>query len=296
MGRLYLTIAFTLAGSSVIAASFLSAHLPTFTTTFLSLVLAALTAIIVSGRKMYATARHLSGKTWLVILLQALFGCFLFRLFLTTGLQYIGTAEAGIITGATPAITALLTWLMLRERLSLRTITGVLITFAGILLVQGFPFETTLKHLQPLGVIFILCAAACESLFTTLSRKIHANTINEETLPPLIHAGFVSIFAMVLCFVPALLERPWAAIVQLQISGWIALVWYGSIVTIVAFAFMFAGSKRCDGYTIAAFAGIIPISSALLSVTILKEPIGINQIAGCILVVIATLIISKHEV
>lgn len=49
---------------------------------------------------------------------QSLFGSFLFRVFLTEGLQHIGTAEAGIITGATPAITALLTWVMLREKLT----------------------------------------------------------------------------------------------------------------------------------------------------------------------------------
>jgi len=295
MGRLYLTIAFILAGSSVIAASFISAYLPTFTTTFLSLVFASLTAVLFCGKNMYDTAKCLSRKTWTVILLQAMFGSFLFRVFLTTGLQYIGAAEAGIITGATPAITALLTWLMLHEYLSLRTVTGILITFAGVLLVQGFPFETTLENFQPIGVIYVLCAAACESLFTTFSRKIHVCAKSDETLPPLVHAGFVSICAMVLCLIPALLEQPWAAIAALPVSGWIAFLWYGSIVTIVAFAFMFAGAKRCNGYTIAAFAGIIPISSTLFSVTILKDSISKYQAAGCVLVVFATLIISYQK-
>lgn len=224
-----------------------------------------------------------------------MFGSFLFRVFLTTGLQYIGAAEAGIITGATPAITALLTWLMLNEYLSLRTVTGILITFAGVLLVQGFPFETTLENFQPIGVIYVLCAVACESLFTTFSRKIHVGAKGDETLPPLVHAGFVSICAMVLCLIPALLEQPWAAIAALPVSGWIAFLWYGSIVTIVAFAFMFAGAKRCNGYTIAAFAGIIPISSTLFSVTILKDSISKYQAAGCVLVVFATLIISYQK-
>lgn len=295
MGRLYLSIAFILAGSSVIAAGFISAYLPAFTTTFLSLVFASLTAVLFCGKNMYAIAKCLSGKTWSVILLQAMFGSFLFRVFLTTGLQYIGAAEAGIITGATPAITALLTWMMLHEYLSLRTVIGILITFAGVLLVQGFPFETTLENFQPIGAICVLCAAACESLFTTFSRKIHMGVNGDETLPPLVHAGFVSICAMVLCLIPALLEQPWEAIAALPVSGWIAFLWYGSIVTIVAFAFMFAGAKRCSGYTIAAFAGIIPISSTLFSVTVLKESISMYQAAGCVLVVFATLIISYQK-
>ena len=295
MGKLYLTLAFIFAGSSVIAARFVSTYIPPFAIIFISLAFASLTAILFRGKKMFNTVKQLSKEAWIIILLQAVFGCFLFRVFLTIGLQHIGATEAGIITGATPAVTALLTWIMLRERLSTRTVAGVLITLAGILLVQGFPFEISLDKLQPIGAILVLCAAACESLFTILSRKIHVKPHNEAAFPPLDHAGFVSIFAMVLCLIPTLIEHPWSAVKNLPVIGWFALVWYGCIVTIAAFACMFAGAKQCGGYTIAAFAGIIPITSTILSVIILKEPINIYQIAGCIFVILATLIISKQK-
>lgn len=295
MGRLFLTTAFVLAGSSVVAASFVSAYIPPFATTFFSLVFASLTAVVIYGKKMYSAAKQLSKRTWAVIALQAIFGSFLFRVFLTIGIQYIGATEAGIITGATPAITALFTWLILREHINIRTIVGILITFIGLLLVQGFPFKTTFENFQPLGTVLVLGSAACESLFTTLSRKIHVSEQREDMLPPSVHAGLVSIFAMFLCLIPTLIESPWAAMAKLPVSGWLALVWYGSIVTIVAFTCMFAGAKRCDGYTIAAFAGVIPISSTILSVIILRETISIYQIAGCTLVVLATLVISKQK-
>jgi drug/metabolite transporter (DMT)-like permease len=295
MGKLFLTIAFILAGSSVVAASFVSAYIPPFTTTFMSLLFGSLTAMVYCGKKMIHAAKRLSQKTWITIALQALFGSFLFRVCLTFGLQHIGAAEAGIVTGATPAITALFTWIMLREQLTFRTIIGIVITFAGIVLVQGFPFAITIKNLQIIGVLFVLASAACESLFTTLSRRIHKSTQETEMLSPIVHAGFVSIFAMILCFIPAFIESPWKALQMLPLSGWLALVWYGSAVTIIAFACMFAGAKRCNGYTIAAFAGIIPISSSFFSVILLKESLNLYQIAGCILVVAATLIISKRE-
>ncbi len=291
-GKLYLMAAFILAGTSVVAAGFVTAYLPPFTTTFFSLVFASLTAVLFCGKRMYHTAGRLSKELWTVIFLQALFGSFLFRIFLTFGLNYIGAAEAGIITGATPAITALLTWIMLRERLNIRTVAGIMMTLAGILLVQGVPFEVTLNEWNPIGVILVTGSAACESLFTTLSRKIHVGTDPEEMPAPVIHAGYVSILAMLLCIVPAFMESPRAAIERLPVSGWLALIWYGSIVTIVAFACMFAGAKRCNGYTIAAFAGTIPITSTILSVMVLKENVHYYQAAGCILIVLATLVIS----
>lgn len=291
MGKLYLAIAFILAGSSVVSASFVSEQLPVFTTTALSLMFAAATAVLLCGKKMYTTAKLLTGRIWRAIALQALFGCFLFRVFLTSGLQYIGAAEAGIITGVTPAITALFAWIMLREMLNVQIILGIAIAVAGILMVQGYPFAVV-GTLQPLGVIFVLCAAACEAFFTTLSRKV---SLNEVGLPPLVHAGFVSLFALVLCAIPAGFEQSWQSVVGLSIGGWLALLWYGSIVTVIAFAFMFAGAKQCSGYTIAAYAGIIPASSTLLSVILLKETVSVYQVVGCGLVVLATLIISKQK-
>ncbi len=227
--------------------------------------------------------------------MQALFGNFLFRVFLAFGLRYIGSAEAGIITGATPAITALFTWIILRERFSALTVTGILITLAGILLVQGFPFETSLQGLQPIGAVLVLCSAACESLFTILARKLHVDSDTEQALPPVLHAGYVSILALALCLVPTLIERPWGQLARLPVSGWLALVWYGSVVTVVAFACIFAGAKRCSGYTIAAFTGVMPVAAAVLSVVILKETINAYQIAGCAFVVFATALISRQN-
>jgi len=295
IGKLYLFAAFALAGSSVVAARFISAYIPPFTITFLSLFWATVTAILFCGKKMLLTVRSLSHQTWLVLFLQALFGSFLFRVFLTIGLLYIGAAQAGVITGATPAITALFTFLILRERLDVHAALGLLITLIGILLVQGFPFHITDGNMQFKGFILVFCAAACESLFTILARKIQLNVPAGENLSPVVQAGLVSILAMLLCIAPMLFEGSREAVISLPLSGWLALIWYGSIVTVVAFACMFAGAKRCSGYTIAGFAGFVPISSLVLSIIFLKETVYIYQIVGCILVVGAAYILSLRR-
>jgi len=224
--------------------------------------------------------------------MQAVFGSFLFRVFLTFGLQYTGATEAGIITGASPAITALLTWLLLRERLTKSAFLGIVFALAGILLVQGFPFAMTSSGFHPAGIVLVLFAAVCEALFTTLSRKIHVDAKEDAPLSPLVQAGLVSIMAMVFCSLPMVMEQPWPRLYTLPISGWLALVWYGAVVTIVAFTCMFAGAKRCSGYIIAAFTGLIPISSTVLAFAVLRESIRGVQVIGCALVVAATIVIG----
>ena len=295
-GKLFLTIAFILAGSSVVTARYVSGNLQPFTITFLSLVFASLTAILFCGKSIFGTVKKLSKRHWKILILQSVFGIFLFRVFLTFGLHYTSAVEAGIITGTSPAITAIFTRLLLKERLKKNSMIGILFTLLGVLMLQGFPFNMSAFNISHLfGNMLALGAASCESLFTTLSRKAHTDVKEDYELNPFVQSGIVSIIALILCFVPMLLESPFSDLTKLPISGWIALVWYGSIVTVIAFACMFTGAKYCDGYTIAAFTGLIPISSLILSLIVLKETVNFNQIIGCGLIVVSIIIMSRKE-
>lgn len=295
MGKLYLTAAFVLAGSSVVAARSVSDYLQPFSITFMSLLFAAVTALIVSGRELPAAMRRLNRSVWLKLILQSFFGIFLFRVFLTYGLLHTSTAEAGIITGTAPAWTAFLTYLILRDRLHARCLAGIALTVVGVLILQGLFFEATpfgSGHL--LGNALALAATACEAMFTVLARKIHLAGDRDGELRPVIQAGIVSFIALLLCLVPAALEAPLSALQTLPPAGWLALIWYGSIVTIVAFACMFAGAKRCDGYTIAAISGVIPLSSLALSILVLGEPVKLHQWLGCAFIIAAILVINRR--
>ena len=289
MGKLYLAVAFFLAGSSIVTAGYVSSYLPPAITTFLSLLVASLTALAVCGRKMFRLIFGLSPRQWLLFCLQALFGIFLFRLFLTEGLKYLGSAEAGIITGAIPALTAVFARLILKDKISRRAMAGIALTMLGVMLVKGFP-ELNAKNFNVIGLVLILAAAAGEALFTTLARLFQVADKNE--FPPTIQAGLVSTLAMLMCLGPALMENAWAALPSLPPLVWLAIVWYGSVVTVVSFAFMYAGAKRCDGYTLAAFSGLIPLSSLVLAGLLLGETISFSQLLGCFCVVAATLILA----
>jgi drug/metabolite transporter (DMT)-like permease len=293
-GRLFLAIAFILAGSSVVAARYVSGSLHPYIITFMSLVFASLTAFLFFGKSIFGTIKKLSKRLWKILVLQSVFGIFLFRVFLTFGLRYTSAAEAGIITGTTSAITAIFTRLLLKERFNKNSITGILFTFSGVLMLQGFPFNTgafNISHLS--GNMLALGAASCESLFTALSRKTHTDRTEDYELHPFVQSGIVSLIALILCFVPMLPENQFSELTGLPISGWIALIWYGSIVTVIAFACMFTGAKYCDGYTIAAFTGLMPISALILSLIILKETVDQNQVIGCGFIVISIIIMSR---
>ncbi len=296
-GCIYLFGAFTLAGTSVIAAHFLSPYLGTFTITAMSLFFAFSFLLVICKNKLLVFIKQLSMREWGLIIVQALFGIFLFRLFLLQGLLYTTSGEAGILTGATPAFTAVLAWLILKEPLSKKGGAGIVLTVAGVLLIQGillpgYKFEE--EHM--FGNILVLCAAMSEAIFNIFSRinSLKVEASSKTPIDPVVQTALVSAIAFIFCIVPSLFEKPVSRLLSIGLIQWLALAWYGIIVTALAFIFWYAGIKRCKASVAAAFSGMMPFTSLLLSVLIIHENAGWHQWIGGLLVMAGLYVIGKQ--
>lgn len=236
-GKLYLVGAFSLAGTSVVAARYVSGALGVFTIAAVSLLFASAALLPLSLRRLKLAFQEMTPRTGVEILLQALFGMFLFRFFLLNGVSRTSSLEAGVLTGATPAITALLAWIFLKETLNGRTIAGLTATIAGVVLVQGAAgLRGGLQSAHIVGNVLVLDAAASESIFNILSRSAaERGVVRNRPLEPLTQTALVTMVAFVLCCIPASFEQPFGRLTQLGVSGWLALFWLGVFVTALAY-------------------------------------------------------------
>lgn len=297
-GRMYLLGAFSLAGTSVITGYILTAKLSSFTITALSLGIMLICLLPFYGFKTIRTIRMLTMSDWLMILCQAIFGIFLFRTFLLFGIGLTSTMEAGILTGTTPAITSLFAFIFLKEKPSGTMVMGICCTVIGIILLQGINILSTkffVHHV--LGNMLIICAAASESTFNIISRKHKARSLDESTLQihPMVQTLLVSAIALILTIIPSICESPEASVAALGCKEWLALIWYGLVVTALAFVLFYEGVKRCDAYTTAAFSGMIPLTSMILSLLILKEKIWYAQCVGGFLIVFSIMMVGRKD-
>lgn len=293
-GKIYLFLGFSLAGTSVVTGRILSGKLGTFQITALSLGILLLALLPFYGRRAWQTARSLTRADWRMLVLQAVFGIFLFRVFLLFGVNRTSTAEAGLLTGATPAVTSVLAFFFLKEALNRRTVLGVACTVTGIVLLQGVsPLSLQFDGSHLAGNLLILCAAASESIFNVISRRHSAGSQSHAgaDINPLVQTMLVSAFAFTLSLGPAIYLEP-AALTSLVFADWLALVWYGLVITALAFVFFYAGVKRCNAYTTAAFSGMMPMTSMLLSLLVLKETINMGQWVGGALIIASILLIA----
>ncbi|MEK5479425.1 DMT family transporter [Paenibacillus sp. FSL R5-0407] len=295
-GNIFLFLAFSLAGTSVIAARLVSDRLGSFTITALSLLLGLLILVPLYGARLIPAIRQMKLVDWKMVILQAFFGIFLFRALLLGGLNLTSAGEAGLLTGAAPAITALLAWLVLRERLTAGIAAGTAFTVAGIFLIQGVAnFGGGLLSASHLGGnLLVLAAAASESTFNMLSRLGNRSGNTDSGLDPVVQTTLVTIAAFVFSVVPAWIERPISSLSSLGLTGWLALAWYGWIVTALAFICWYAGIKRSSAYTAAAFSGMMPLTSMALSFFLLNEHVGYEQTVGGLAVIIGMWLIGRR--
>lgn len=294
---LFLTGAFFLAGTSVITARFLSGKLGIFTISAVSLFFASAALLPFRLKSMCATLKSFRARDYLLVFFQAVFGIFLFRMFLLLGVARTSAFEAGLLTGATPAVTVLLARLILKERLNPFKLAGLAGTCLGIVLLQADLSKGVLFSWQHIaGNLLVLCAAVCESVFNVFSRKesVRRAEAGSHDTNPLDRTAFVTVIAFFLCLIPACFAESAAGLDTLPLECWLALLWYGLMATVAAFICWYAGISRCDAGTAAAFSGLMPLTSFVLSVILLREIAGFSQWIGGLLVILGILSISRQ--
>ncbi len=292
-GKLFLSGAFALAGTGVVAAKYVAGRLGPFTIAAASLFFALLVLLPPCAKRLGAGLGGLSRRARIATVLQAFFGVFLFRALLIGGVSRTSAAEAGILTGATPALTAVLAWAVLRESADGKIRAGIFSTVLGVLLVQGLGGRISLPAGHLAGNLLVLGAAASESAFNILSRV----SAKEDGAPfdPLVQTTLVSATAFLLCLFPALAEGPILRLAAVGLREWLALFWYGAFVTALAFLCWFAGIRRSGALAAAAFSGMMPLTSMLLSALLLGERTGPAQWAGGLLIVAGMALIGLKK-
>lgn len=288
-GYLFLTGAFSLAGTVVVTARLLCGKLGVFTIGAGGLLFALAAILPFRIRGIVRAAKGYSVKDWANMAFQAATGIFLYRMFILLGMERTSTLEAGLLLGATPAITLALARILLKERFAPLKLAGLGCTCAGIAALQAdFSSAAAFSWDHIAGNALVLCAAACESCFNVFSRRDSLR----RSANPIDRTACVAAIAFALCLVPALFEAPAERIAALDMAGWAGLVWFGAGATAIAYVCFYAGVSRCDAGTTAAFSGLIPLTAFLLSTLVLGERVGLLQYLGGVFVIAGILMIS----
>jgi len=277
VGCLALAGGFALAGSSVVAASFI-VGLPVFSVSAAGALVSLVILVPLALREPGPGLRALAAAVPLLAA-QAFFGIVLFRVLMLEALGRIGAANAGLTTSVTPVITAVFSFFFLKERIGGRVMAGIALVVLGIAALQAGDSGTLPVAGQALAGCLFALGAVAESLFNVLSKRLPV-TIGPRQASALVMAlAFVVLAALSL----ASGERvAWSTVGDRQM---LAVIYMGLFSSALAYILWFAGIARVPVSVAAAFSGVMPLAAFVLSIGVLGEEPRTLAFAGAALTI-----------
>ena len=168
------------AGHSIVG-RLVAGEIPTFSLISLRWICGLSIFIIFVHRRVWKE-RWLLVKHWRYVLGTALVGPVLFPMFLYTGLKTTTVTNTSIIQSLVPAIVPILAWIMLRDRIRMTQVIGLLISMIGVAIIISKGNPAALADLNiVVGDFFILGAFTIWSIYTVVIRlkppDMHPNTL-----------------------------------------------------------------------------------------------------------------------
>jgi drug/metabolite transporter (DMT)-like permease len=291
-----LALSMSLVGSYVALSKPLVAIFPVFLLAWLRFGIGG--AAMLHWLKKPAGEAPMTRQTRQLVFLESFLGNFLFSICMLYGVSLSSAVAAGVIMAAIPAVVALLSWIFLRERISLRVGLAVACAVLGIALVslsktelpahapQGLEASLTSNTVW-LGNLLLLGAVFCEAAYAVIGKKL-TGALGAKRITALINLwGFVLV-------TPMGLWLAWGFDFAAVAAGhWMLLLFYALAASVWTVWLWMTGLKGVPASQAGVFTVMLPISAALVGVWVLGESMGAAQLAAFALalagVVLATL-------
>ncbi|NMB83886.1 EamA family transporter [Candidatus Roizmanbacteria bacterium] len=226
----------------------------------------------------------ISGRDWFMLLLGAFFGISVNISFFFLGIQKTESINAPIIASSQPIFLYIFSILFLKERPRKKVITGILLSFIGVLIivlspiiVSGGLFSIKSDTLM-LGNFFLVIAT-----FGAVGNVI----VYKNVLKKIDHyqVSLISFIFGGLSFLPMMLGelRHWS-FGQLDIHGYVGIIFGVIFSSFIAYGLFNYGISKIKGQEVGVFSYIDPVVAVILAAPLVNEHPDMFFYIGSVLV------------
>lgn len=291
-GIAFLILAQIMVGLNIVSSKLLLSSIPVLILLEIRFLLATLVLLPLhwttpdSRQKSISTCfSELKRRDWLFIFAQALTAGVLFNALMLVGLDHTDANVAGIITSALPAIIAIFSWLVLKEKISSGKALCVLFATLGLVIIACDQLNGIGDSHSFRGDSFVLLALLPEATYYILC-KLYANRL------PLFLASALLNGINALLLLPVLFFVAWDP-VGISMVNWLILLVIG-LSSGLFYVFWFMGAQQVDGIMASLSTAIMPIATVILAWIILGEGLTAPQLAGMGLVLFSIVLYARR--
>ena len=290
-GMIFLILAQIMVGINIVSSKYLLTSIPLLfllTTRFIIAALILLPLYWLTPAKAFSVRYHLAQMTkkdWFFILAQALTAGIIFNLLMLLGLHYTDANMAGIITSTLPVIIAVMSWIVLGEKISAKKSIAVLIATVGLLVIAYDKWQGVGITHSFLGDFIVFLSLFPESVYYILC-KLHPNR-----LPVFLTSFLLNGINAILMLGLLLIFNVSGINIQ---SGDLVLLVILGLSSGLFFVFWFFGCQRVDGVMASLSTAVMPVSTVILAWAFLGEQLTISQFSGMVLVICSIGLYAKR--
>ncbi|MEM5345997.1 DMT family transporter [Paraburkholderia azotifigens] len=286
-GYVFCSLAMLGVGSTVVVSKAIAGGLPPFSATALRFAI-AFPIFLAMMRVLKVRWPKPGARDALLLIAQAGAGSVGYTVCLIGGMRLASAADAGVIAGTLPAVSAAFAALALGERLSPGLVGAIVLATLGVMVCTvrfGELAAGTGGGHSLVGNALVFAAIVCEALFILLNRKLRTPV---AALPL---SALMSGIGFLVAIGPAFYEQPWRLPVD---AGAIAgVVYYALVPTVLGFVLWYAGAARLSGAEAGVVTALVPVSALALAVGVLGEAVGWAQIVGVSFVLLAVVLATR---
>lgn len=211
------------------------------------------------------------------------------HLLIMMGLNYVSGAVGGVIIGASPVVTSVLSAMLIRD-VPLRAVwAGAMLSFAGVGVVSVAGFQAAGD--QPLlGSTFVFLGVVSWALYSIGSRaimeRVSALTVNWTTLL------VATVLQIPLLWTDQKMMH--AGIGSVTMSDWLALGYLVVFATAVAQQAWLFGVKGVGPSRASVLGNLTPVAAIGLSALILGEAVGLIEVIGICLILAGVWVVNRQ--
>lgn len=270
-----------LVGSYVALSRPLVAALPVFLLAWLRFAIGALATLHWLRRPPREVP--LTGATHRLLFLESLLGNFLFSICMLFGVSMTSAVSAGVIMAAIPAVVAVLSWAVLRERVAPRVWAAVACAAAGMaLLATGKSAGGAGDAL--LGNLLVFGAVVCEAAYATIGKRLAG------VLGPRRITALVNLWGLALMTPLGLWQARGFDFGAVAPGIWLLLLFYALAASVWSVWLWMTGLRHLPASQAGVFTAMLPVSATAVGVLLLGETFGGMQAAAFALALVGVLL------
>jgi len=285
----YLSLAagMALVGSYVGLSKLLVVIFPIFLLAWLRFGMAAIA--MAPWVKRTAGEAPLSPRDRKLLFLESFFGNFLFSVCMLFGVSLTTALAAGVIMAALPGVVALLSWAMLRERITGRVALGIACAVCGIALVSLGKAAPGAVAGSLAGNLLLVGAVVCEAIYVVIGKKLTGN-VSPRRISALINLWGLALVTPLGAW--QALSFDFSAV---HAATWLLLLFYAIAASMVTVWLWMTGLKHVPASSAGIFTVLLPVSAAAVGVLFLGESFSTTQAAAFALALLGVVLATWPE-